>query len=53
MTGQWFSQGTLFTSTNNTDRHDCTKILLKVVLNIITLTYLYWCILYWHYLQKK
>jgi hypothetical protein len=31
-TGQWFSQGTLVSSTNKTDRHDITEILLKVVL---------------------
>jgi hypothetical protein len=31
--GQWFS---LVSSTNKTDRHDVTEILLKVALNIIT-----------------
>jgi hypothetical protein len=36
--GQWFSPGTPFSSTNNTDRHDITEILLKVALNTITLT---------------
>jgi hypothetical protein len=30
--GRWFSSGALITSTNKTDRHDITKILLKVVL---------------------
>ena len=35
MAGQWFS---LVSSTNKTDRHDVTEILLKVALNIITLT---------------
>jgi hypothetical protein len=34
----WFSLGTLVSSTNKTDRHDVTKILLKVVLSTITLT---------------
>jgi hypothetical protein len=34
-TGQWLSPGT---STNKTDRHDITEILLKVTLNIITRT---------------
>ena len=36
-TGWWFSRGTPVSSTNNTDRHDITEILLKVVLNIINL----------------
>jgi hypothetical protein len=31
-TGRWFSLGLPFFSTNKTDRHDITKILLKVVL---------------------
>jgi hypothetical protein len=31
--GRWFS---LVSSTNKTDRHDITEILLKVALNIIT-----------------
>ena len=34
-TGRWFSQGPPVSSTNTTDRHDITKILLKVVLNTI------------------
>ena len=34
--GQWFSQGTLVSSTNKTDCHDITEILLKVALNTIT-----------------
>ena len=34
----WFSLGTPVSSTNKTDRHDVTKILLKVVLSTITLT---------------
>jgi hypothetical protein len=37
-TGQWFSPGTLVSSTNKTDRHDITEILMKVVLNIINPT---------------
>ena len=36
-TGRWFSPGTLVSSTNKTDRHDITEILLKVVLSTITL----------------
>jgi hypothetical protein len=32
-TGRWFSPGTLVSSTNKTDWHDITEILLKVVLN--------------------
>jgi hypothetical protein len=35
--GQWFSTGTLVFSTNKTDHHDITEILLKVALNSITL----------------
>ena len=34
--GQWFSPGIPISSTNKTDRHDITEILLKVVLNTIT-----------------
>ena len=33
--GRWFSPGTLVSSTNKTDRHDITEILLKVTLNTI------------------
>ena len=36
--GQWFSPYTPVSSTNKTDRHDITEILLKVTSNIITLT---------------
>jgi hypothetical protein len=36
--GRWFSPGSLVFSTNKTDGHDITAILLKVVLNTITLT---------------
>jgi hypothetical protein len=35
--GQWFSPDTPVSSTNKTDHHDITEILLKVVLNTITL----------------
>jgi hypothetical protein len=35
MTGLWFSLGTLVSSTNKTDHHDITEILLKVELNTI------------------
>ena len=34
-TGQWFSPGTPFSTSNKTDRHDITEILLKVTLNTI------------------
>jgi hypothetical protein len=37
-TDQWFFPGTLVSSTNKTDHHDITEILLKVALNTITLT---------------
>jgi hypothetical protein len=36
--GRWFSLGTPVSSTNKTDCHDITEILLKVALNTITLT---------------
>jgi hypothetical protein len=39
--GRWFSPSTPVFSTNKTDRHDITEILLKVVLNTITLTPLF------------
>jgi hypothetical protein len=35
--GRWFSPGTPVSSTNKTDRHDITEILLKVALNTINL----------------
>jgi hypothetical protein len=35
---QWLVTGTLVSSTNKTDCHDTTEILLKVALNTITLT---------------
>jgi len=35
---QWFSPGTPVSSTNKTDRHGITEILLKVALITITLT---------------
>ena len=37
MAGQWFSQGTPVSCINKTDHHDITEILLKKVLNTITL----------------
>ena len=37
-TGRWFSTGTLVSSTNKTDCHDITEILLKVALNTINQT---------------
>jgi hypothetical protein len=36
--GRWFSLCTLVSSTNKTDNHDITEILLKVALNTITIT---------------
>ena len=36
--GRWFSPGTAVSSINKTDRHDITEILLKKLLNTITLT---------------
>ena len=37
--GQWFSPGTSVSSTNKSDPHDITEILLTVVLTTITLTH--------------
>ena len=34
MTGRWFSTGNPVSSTNKTDRHDITEILLKVALTL-------------------
>ena len=34
-TGQWFSPSTPVSSTNKTDRHDITELLLKEALNTI------------------
>ena len=47
-TGQWFSQGTPVSS-NKTDRHDITEILMKVALNTITLIQYYG----WRHLYMK
>ena len=35
--GRWFTPDTLISSTNKTDCHDITEILLKVALNTITI----------------
>jgi hypothetical protein len=37
-TGRWFSPGTTVFSTNKTNRHDITELLLKVALNTINQT---------------
>ena len=37
MAGLWFSPGTLVSSTDKTERHDITEMLLKVTSNTITL----------------
>ena len=37
-TGQWFSPGTLVSSTNKTDRHDIAEMLSKAPINTITIT---------------
>ena len=36
--GWWFSQGTPVSTTNKTDNHDITEVMLKMALNSITLT---------------
>ena len=38
VTGRWFSLGTPLSSTNKTDHHDITEILLEEAFNTITLT---------------
>jgi hypothetical protein len=43
--GQWYSPGTTVFSTNKTDHHDITEILLKVALNTIIALCLVYCIL--------
>ena len=40
MAGRWFSRGTPVSSTQKTDRHDITEIVLNVALNTIALTLL-------------
>jgi len=37
MAGWWFSPGIRVSSTNKTDRHDVTEILLEVALNTVNL----------------
>jgi hypothetical protein len=41
-TGRWFSPGTPVSSTNKTDRHDITEILLKAALNTINQIKPFW-----------
>jgi hypothetical protein len=43
MAGQGFFPGTQVSSTNKTDCHDITVILLKVAFNIIALTLAFYC----------
>ena len=56
--GLWFFPGTPVSSTNKTDRHDITEILLKVVLNTINQTKPNLCIsdlslpLFWWVINK-
>jgi hypothetical protein len=38
---QWFSPGSPVSSTNKTDCHDITEIVLKVALSTINLTYVF------------
>jgi hypothetical protein len=54
-TGRWFSPGTPISSTNKTDRHGITEILLKVVINtkklhkVICNSYLFTFFFLYHY----
>jgi hypothetical protein len=41
VTGRWFSPGIPVSSTNKTDCHNITEILLKVALNTITITHVF------------
>ena len=56
-TGQWFSPGSPVSSTNKTDRHNITEIVLKVALNTIKQTktnkhvYIHVIITYMYYLS--
>ena len=47
VTGRWFSPDTPVSSINKTDCHDMTEILLKVVLNTINQTRIFWLDHYW------
>jgi len=54
--GQCFSPGSPVSSTNKTDGHDITEILLKVALNTITLTLNYierYMYMYMHFYFRK
>ena len=42
VTGRWIPQGTPLSSTNKTDSHDITEILLKVALNTINQPFCLW-----------
>jgi hypothetical protein len=46
VTGRWFSPDTQVSSTNETNRHDITEILLTVALNTVTLTLNLSCCIY-------
>jgi hypothetical protein len=52
--GRWFSPGTPVSSTNKTDSHDITKILLKVALNTLPMPTYYWniCTKHWEWAAK-
>jgi hypothetical protein len=51
--GQWFSLGTTVSSTNKTDRHYITEILLKVALNTIKQTKQTYKLHWSKYVMKK
>jgi len=52
-TCRWFSPGTPFPSTNKTDRHDRTEILLKMALNTIYKPYYINQTVSWIYSRKS
>ena len=51
-TGRWFSPGPPVSSTNKTDRHDITEILLKVTLNTIKQTHILICPWFFPHLSR-
>ena len=53
VTVRWFSPGTPVSSTNKTDCHDITELLLKVVLNTITLTQMFFFYYFSTFVSKK
>jgi len=49
VTGQWFSAGTPIYSTNKTDRHDISEILLKVMQTQLTQTKIHYLLIQFYH----